>query len=140
MRRLQALWFSILVAVLALSCPACSGMKWEYDFAAAESKARLEQKDLFIYFRQWYSTECSQVESQWLLTSPEVSEVLKDTINCWLEWDWSQEIARKYRVRRCPAFVFVRPDRKYSVRVGPISKEDFLRFAEQAESPPPPTE
>ncbi|UCG33326.1 MAG: thioredoxin family protein [Phycisphaerales bacterium] len=140
MRRLEALFFSILAAVLALSCTACSGIKWEYDFGAAESKARLEQKDLFIYFRQWHSTECSKIESEWFLTSPEVTSALKDTINCWLEWDWSQEIASKYRLRRCPAFVFVRPDRKYSVRVGPISQEDFLRFAEQGKSPPPPSQ
>jgi hypothetical protein len=140
MRRFEALLFSTLAAALALSCSACSGVKWEYDFAAAESKARLEQKDLFIYFRQWHSTECSQIEGEWLLTSPEVTGALESTINCWLEWDWSQEIARKYRLRRCPAFVFVRPDRKYGVRIGPISKEDFLQFAEQAKSPRPPVE
>ena len=130
----------LLLAAGALTClgSACSGIQWEYDFTAAESKAKLEQKDLFVYFRRWSSSHCGRLEQEWLLTAPEVKTTLKDTVNCWLEWDWSREIARKYRVGNYPAFVFVRPNSKYRIRTGVISLEEFLHFAKGAKTPPPP--
>jgi len=138
MRRIENLTLLLVTGPLAFSCAACSGIQWEYDFAAAESKAKLEQKDLFVYYRQWYSPQCSRLEGDWLLTAPEVTATLKETVNCWLEWDWSQEIARKHQVRSYPAFVFVRPNSKVSIRTGAISLEQFLRFAERSKTPPPP--
>jgi len=74
-----------------------------------------------------------------LLTAPEVKVVLKDTVNCWLEWDWSKEIARKYQVRDYPAFVVVRPNRRCYVDNKIATLQDFLEFTGRAKSPPPQT-
>ncbi len=122
---------------IALAGTACSGIQWEYDFIAAESQANLEQRDLFVYFRRWSSPRCAELESDWLLSAPQVKPALKDSVNCWLEWDWSQEIARKYRVRGYPAFVLVRPNRRATVLAGAITLEQFLAFVDRAKSPPP---
>jgi thioredoxin-related protein len=137
MRRIYGLKFLLAAGLLPLVCTACSGIEWEYDFTAAESRARLEQKDLFVYFRQWYSPQCGRLENDWLLTAPEVKSVLKDTVNCWLEWNWSEEIARKYQVPEYPAFVVVRPNRRYSVGRRILTLPAFLAFMERAKSPPP---
>ena len=123
---------------IALAGTGCGGIKWEYDFIAAESQANLEQRDLFIYFRRWSSPRCAELESDWLLSAPQVKPALKDSVNCWLEWDWSQEIARKYHVRGYPAFVLLRPNKKATVLAGAITLEQFLEFVARAKTPPPP--
>lgn len=127
----------VACGTIALAGTACSKIEWKYDFIAAESQAHLEQKDLFVYFRRWSSPHCAQLESDWLLSAPEVKPALKDSVNCWLEWDWSQEIARKYRVRGYPAFVLVRPNRRATVLAGAVTLEQFLAFVARAKSPPP---
>lgn len=134
-QRIRSGLLVLALGVVALVCAACSGIEWEYDFTAAESRARLEQKDLFVYFRRWSSPRCGGLERDWLLTAPEVKPALKGMVNCWLEWDWSQEIAQKYRVRGYPAFVLVRPNNRATVVAGVITLQQFLEFAERARSP-----
>ncbi len=121
-----------LVSVLA----GCADVRWEYDFPAAENKARLEQKDLVVYFRNWRSPHCGRIEREWLPRAPDVQQALRNTINCWLEWDFSQEIARKYRVGSSPSFLVVRPSGEHQTLAGPLSKEQFLAFLNRASGSP----
>ena len=124
---------------LCLGTLGCSGIEWVYDYSEAESRARLEQKELFIYFRQWTSSECGRIEGNWLHRSPAVAAALKDKVNCWLEWDFSQGIARKYGLKEPPAFVLVRPGAKRDQWYGSSTRteEQFLRRLEREQPPSP---
>ena len=131
---------ALIVAVpLCFGIVGCSGINWVWDYSEAASKARLEQKDLFIYFRRWSSAECGQIEGNWLHRSPAVAAALKDKVNCWLEWDFSQEIAHKYGLKRCPAFVLVRPGERPDEWYGSTTRteEQFLRRLERGQPPSP---
>ena len=126
-----------MMVPVCLWAAGCSKIAWEFDYTEAETKARLAQKDLLLYFRRWSSPQCGQIEGNWLHKSAAVANALKNKVNCWLEWDFVQEIARKYRLKDCPAFVLIRPDGHGDKVTGVITEEQFLGFIERAESPPP---
>ncbi len=137
--RLRTRAFGLTLSVLAAAA-GCSDYRWTSEYEEAESRARRQDKHLFIFYKSWLSNDSNRMHGD-VLSDPSVATHLQDTVNVLLEKDSSPEYGRymlKYGVTSPPAFVIVAPDGAYQVRTGFIPRDRFVEFIDSAKAPRPP--
>lgn len=126
----------------------CVDYRWEYDPNRAISRAREENKNLFLYFRNVFDPKCGAMERE-VINTPEVAKLFQNSVNGFIEYPWFVELAGNYGITEVPSYVVIRADGKRRVRTGYMPKEQFIAFAQSAlgssedpaarKPPPPPT-
>ena len=109
--------------------------RWYTDFSRALAHARHREVNLFVFFNSLYSD--SSVRMARLLERADVGALFADTINCRLDFSVpaNRQLMARYRIRRAPAFVILRPDGTYHARTGAVSAEDLALMVEAARKP-----
>jgi hypothetical protein len=77
-------------------------------FPDAHAIARRGNQLTFVYFRSWYSVECTDFEES-VLKHPDVLAETRDLVCCVLDFDWDRPLADKWRLTGVPAFAIVAP-------------------------------
>ena len=126
-----------IVGAVAVSA-GCVDYHWESDPNRAFTRARQENKDLFLYFRNGFSPQCGRMERE-VLQRAEVAELFQNSVNCWIEFFWYQPLAQRYGLVEVPSYVIERSDGRRRVHTGFMPLEQFMAFARTALTPPPPT-
>jgi len=115
----------ILLTVVTGGCApeiAWRGVVFDPVFADAQRDNRLT----FVYLRNWYMPECTRFEES-VLNTPEVIQATADCYAAKLEFDWSQEYARRWGVSAPPAVVILDPQGRVLARVdGTVDKTRLL--------------
>lgn len=131
------------VAVLAVG--GCSnGVHWEGPtYQDARSLAVRSNRPVFVYFRSWYSVECTNFEEN-VLKDPAVLPETAAYVCVPLDFDWDRPLAQQWGLKAVPAFVIVAPDGKVLAQgQAPLTRDQVLaafRAARAAHAgPPPPT-
>lgn len=112
-----------------------AGYSWYTDFTRAAAHARNRGQDLFIFYNSLYSDHSNRMAR--LLDRADVADLFGDTINCRLDFSvpGNRQLMTRYRVDRTPAFLLVRPDGTYHVRVGLLTRQDLINLRRAAEQP-----
>lgn len=99
----------LCLAVLTIA-PGCQpGVQWRLGpYEDARVQAQAQRQLTFVYFRTWYSVECTRFEED-VLKQPRVLEALKGLVAVPLEYDADREIARRWSLTQVPAFAIVDP-------------------------------
>lgn len=95
----------VLGALLSSGC--ARSVKWRLDsFDRVQADSRAQNKLTFVYFRNWYSVECTRFE-EGVLKDPSVLDTLA-AFNCVpLDFDRDRPLAEAWGVQKPPAFVVV---------------------------------
>jgi hypothetical protein len=134
------LW--IFVAGVLLSGGCARSVKWRLDsFDRVQADSRVQNKLTFVYFRNWYSVECTRFEES-VLKDPAVLDALLP-FNCVpLDFDRDRPLAEAWGIQKPPAFVVVDgTSRVMASGMGAMSVTgvlDALRRAREGPSSPPP--
>lgn len=129
-RRLQpgratAAWTAVAVAAGLCGCQ--PGIAWrlarfEDGFAEAQAAGKLT----FVYFRNWYSVDCTTFEEQ-VLKQPTVLQATADLVCVPLEYDVDRSLAEKWGISRVPAFAIVGPaGTVFETASGQITADDVV--------------
>ncbi len=115
-------FFCLLVAT------GCSeGVHWTvgtYDDAHAQAVAA--HQATFVYFRNWYLTECTEFEEK-VLKQPDVLNETRTMVCVPLSFDWDRPLAQQWRLAAPPAIAIVAPDGTVLARDdAPITAADLL--------------
>ena len=118
---------TLAVCALPLLAGCDGGVQWEFrTFRDAHEIARDANKLTFVYFRNWYSVECTRFEEN-ILKHPEVLAETRGMVCVPLDFDYDQSLARRWRLQKTPAYVIVTPDRSILARAdAPITRDDLL--------------
>jgi hypothetical protein len=127
----RATLFFLLLSLVA-GCGG-SGVRWRvglyrdnYDYAQREQKLSL------VYFRNWYSVDCTNFEER-VLKDPEVVAETRDMVCTLLEYGWYKDFAGKWGLTEVPAFAIVSPDGEVIARgQGAITRAELLDALRQA--------
>lgn len=135
---LVGLW----AAVLALG--GCSnGVHWEGPtYQDARALAVRSNRPVFVYFRSWYSVECTNFEEN-VLKDPAVLAETTALVCVPLDFDWDRPLAQQWGLRAVPAFVIVAPDGTILAQgQAPLTRDQVLaafhaaRTAHASSAPP----
>jgi len=123
------------VFLLAPLLAACRpGVQWRlgpYEDARAQAQAQRQLN--FVYFRTWYSVECTRFEED-VLMQPRVVEALRNQVAVPLEYDVDRDIARRWSITQVPAFAIVDPSGKVLASAqGVVSADVLLAAIERAQ-------
>ncbi len=120
---------SALAAIsFALACGGCNqGVHWQLGrYEDALKRGQREKKLTFVYFRSWYSVECTDFEEH-VLKDAEVLAETNGMVCVPLDYDWDQPLAGRWGLKKVPAFALVGPDSEVlAKRQAPLSREDLL--------------
>lgn len=96
-------WIVALSVLLSSGC--ARSVKWRLDsFDRVQADSRTQNKLTFVYFRNWYSVECTRFE-EGVLKDPAVLDALLP-FNCVpLDFDRDRPLAEAWGVQKPPAFV-----------------------------------
>lgn len=135
-------WFHrgsrLLVPFLVAWSAGCQEYNWRNDIEGLEQQAREQGKDVFIFYKYWLDQGSSDMLSV-ELSDPQVKALFQDTINVLIDKDYGprfEKFMERYGVTSYPASVIVRPDGKPKVLFGRVPKEQFIKWATEAKSPP----
>jgi hypothetical protein len=127
------------MVLLAPLLAGCLQYEWRYDCEAAERQARVQNKDLFIYYKWWLDSDSNRMLGNEVLSDPQVVRLFQDTVNLLVERDSGPSYVQymaKYGVDSVPASVIVRPDGRYEALTGFTPRERFIEFVERTRSAP----
>lgn len=115
----------VWVLVLLTGCQA--GVRWSlpsYDSALEDAQQR--DQLTFVYFRNWYSTECYHFEED-VLKHPDVLAETRRMVCVPLEFDQNRALAKRWNITRVPAFALVTPEERIVAQgAAPITVEELL--------------
>lgn len=117
----------------AVGCTA--GVRWRYDFFdRVHVESRAAGKLTLVYFRTWYSVECTRVEDNVFASEQAGSATGK--LNCViLNYDVDRSLATAWSIDTIPAFVIVDGQSRVLARVqGEFALEQLLAAIRQAET------
>jgi hypothetical protein len=125
----------VLVAVIAVAglCGCQPGIAWrlgrfEDGFAEAQAAGKLT----FVYFRNWYSVDCTTFEEQ-VLKQPSVLQATSELVCVPLEYDVDRKLAEGWGISRVPAFVIVGPGGTvFESASGQITADDVVNAVRRA--------
>jgi len=122
---------AVFVALAAAGC--APGVRWQFDtFERVHAESRQTNQLTFVYFRNWYSVECTDFEEN-VLKQPPVLEALRDFLCVPVDFDWDRPLAENWAIDRTPAFVIVDPDGRLLERgAGEMTVEDLLQTIQRA--------
>ncbi len=123
-----------LTALAALAAAGCApSVRWRIDsFERAHAESRQTNQLTFVYFRNWYSVDCTDFEEN-VLKQPTVLEALRELLCVPLDFEWDRPLADNWAIDRVPAFVIVDPDGRLLARgEGEITVETLLQAIQQA--------
>ncbi len=123
----------LLSVVLVAGCN--HGVRWEFgSYADAHRVAGASNRVTFVYFRNWYSVECTNFEEQ-VLKDPEVLAETNDMVCVPLELDWDRPLAQQWQLTAAPAFVIVAPDGNVLARgQAPFNRDELLKVMRNAKA------
>jgi hypothetical protein len=125
---------AVLLGVVGLAATGCApGVKWRFDtYERVHAEAQAANQLTFVYFRNWYSVECTQFEEN-VLKRPDVLQATADLVCVPIDFDWDLPLADQWDIRRPPAFVIVDPEERILGRgEGEITREELLEAIRQA--------
>lgn len=142
LRGTRFIFVSVLGLVFVQSVGCAPSIRWKaftYEPGAAGSSSSARPE--LVYFRAWYSVECTRFEDN-VLRNPTAVEAVQD-FDCYMvEYDWHEKVAQTWGVREVPGFVILSPDGfVMAKRSGPISLDEFLesvRMTRQVMTEPAP--
>ncbi|MCG3127670.1 MAG: hypothetical protein CHACPFDD_02537 [Phycisphaerae bacterium] len=120
---------------LALVSGCSSGVRWRYDFFdRVHAESRAAGRLTLVYFRTWYSVECTRVEDN--VFASEQAGAATSKLNCViLNYDVDRSLATAWNIETIPAFVIVdEQSRVLSRQQGEFSLEQLLAAIRQAEA------
>lgn len=123
-----------------LGVAGCStAVRWELGtFDDAFARSVKQNKLTFVYFRSWYSVDCTNFEDQ-VLSHPRVLAALDALVAVPLEYDWDKPLADRWGLTRTPATAIVDRDRQVLAKTnGVVSVQqmlDALSVAAAAQAP-----
>jgi hypothetical protein len=130
-RRRFVLVEGLLLAAIVAGLTGLSGCRtavnWHLgSFDDAHSVAVKRGRNTFVYFRSWYSVDCTQFEDQ-VLSNPRVLEKLDAFVCVPLEYDWDKSLAERWGLRRTPATAIVDVNRQLVAKTeGTVSVQQML--------------
>lgn len=109
--------------------------RWYADFSRAQAHARHRGVNVFVFFNSLYSDQSTRMAR--LLERSDVAALFADTINCRLDFSVAatRQLMVRFRIRRAPAFLILRPDGTYHARTGVVSAEDLAALLRAARKP-----
>lgn len=110
------------------------GVRWRYEwsFYQAFGDSKSNEKLTFVFFRQYYSVACTQMDDQ-VFNTPELQEATRD-MNCIRpELDLQKSLAAAWGVDSVPSYVIVAPTGRVLIqRVGMFTVDQVLADIQQA--------
>jgi hypothetical protein len=102
-------------------------MRWSnLSLPEAQRRAQASQQLTFVYFRTWYSVECTDFEEN-LLRRPDVLAETRGMINVRLDFDWDHALAQRWELDRAPAYAILAPNGQVLARdQAPIEHKTLL--------------
>jgi len=94
----------------------------------ARAQAQAQQRLNFVYFRTWYSVECTRFEED-VLMQPRVVEALRSLVAVPLEYDVDRDTARRWSITQVPSFAIVDPSGKVLASAQGVVSADVLLAA-----------
>ena len=83
-------------------------------------------RPVFVYFRSWYSVECTHFEEN-VLKDPEILAETATMVCVPLDFDWDRPLAQQWDLGAVPAFVIVTPDGRVLAKgQAPLTREMLL--------------
>ncbi|QOJ15359.1 MAG: hypothetical protein HRU75_12265 [Planctomycetia bacterium] len=129
LRRSLPLIFALLLSGLSACGPS---VRWHFDPRSAESQVRREPALRMVYFRNWYSVECTRFEDD-VLRDAAVVEALRGVVCVMLSYDFDRPLAEEWGVTAAPGAALVDTGgRAVSSITGGVSRDEFLRWLESA--------
>jgi hypothetical protein len=124
----------LLLGVAGAAGLGCSpGINWRFDtYERVHGEAQVANQLTFVYFRNWYSVECTRFEED-VLKQPAVLEAVRDLRCVPLSFDWDQPLAEEWEISQPPAFAIVDPQGQILADgEGDITLEAMLEAIQQA--------
>jgi thioredoxin-related protein len=117
------------------------GVQWRLGrFEDARIQAQAQRQLTFVYFRTWYSVECTRFEEE-VLKQPRVLEALKGLVAVPLEYDADRDLAQRWSLTQVPAFAIVDPSGNVLASgQGVVSADVLLAAIERARQRMPQTQ
>jgi len=122
-------WWGVVVAALrALGGAGCTpGVRWEVGaFQEVFARTSRQHKLTFVYFRNWYSIECTNFEEK-VLKNVEVLFETTTMVNIPLDFDYDRVLAEQWDIAAVPAYVLLAPDGQVlALRNPPLTRDQLL--------------
>ncbi len=125
---------TLLGLLIVLGVSGCQrGVRWKVGSPSAGlTEGERQNKPTFVYFRNWYSVECTEFEEQ-VLKHPDVLRETDAIVCVPLEYDWDRPLAKEWGLDRVPSYAIIAPDgRMLSRAEAPISVERIIRDLQSA--------
>lgn len=112
-RRAGTIGLALLSATLLVGCS--EGIRWRaFTYPDAAAAARADRKLTFVYFRSWYSVECTHFEEEVLKNRAVLAET-QSMVCVPLDFDHDrmlapQSLTRQWGLQKVPAFAIVTPE------------------------------
>ena len=120
---------------LLIGCQPAIGWRFGvYDDVAAEAKT--QRKPLFVYFRNWYSVECTNFEEH-VLSARAVRDAVNSMVCVPLEYDVAADrrLAESWGIKAVPAFAIVAADGQVlETGSGALTAEALLAALQRAQA------
>jgi hypothetical protein len=132
---------AMLIAALAAASGCQPGVQWRLGpYEDARVQAQTQRQLTFVYFRTWYSVECTRFEED-VLKQPRVLEALKGLVAVPLEYDVDRNLAQRWGLTQVPAFAIVGPSGNVLASgQGVVSVEVLLAAIDRAKQRAPQTQ
>ncbi|MGD8450620.1 MAG: hypothetical protein PVJ57_02280 [Phycisphaerae bacterium] len=124
----------LLVGLAALLATGCEpGLRWRFgSFDDAQAQARSEHRLTFVYFRNWYSVDCTNFEEH-ILKQPAVRAAADAMICVCFEFDLYRRLAERFELQTVPSYTVVDPNGTVLERgQGDMTAESVLASFERA--------
>ena len=119
----------LLLCVLVVGSGCQPGVQWRLGpYEDARVQAQTQRQLNFVYFRTWYSVECTRFEED-VLKQPRVLEALKGMVSVPLEYDVDRDLAQRWSLTQVPAFAIVDPARNVLASGQGVVSADVLLAA-----------
>lgn len=140
--------WALSALTLALSLTGCQpGIHWSLGrFEDVHPRAVRDNRLTFVYFRDWWSQDCTDFEEN-VLKQSAVLAATTDMVCIPLDFSWDARRAADWGIDRTPGFVIVDPaGNVLEMGAGPTNTEELLaaiarakgRLAGQPQAPPTP--
>lgn len=127
----RVLWLASGLCLLLAGCQ--PGVRWRLGrYEEAWADARQQRRLTFVYFRNWYSVDCTRFEDD-VLKQPQVRAALDAFVCVPLEYEVDRALAERWNLSGTPAYAIVAPDGTVLEKgEGSCSAEELLAAIERA--------
>ncbi|MBK8915674.1 MAG: hypothetical protein IPM64_13955 [Phycisphaerales bacterium] len=123
----------VVLSLLLTGLGACGpSVRWHFDPRSADAQVRRAPALRMVYFRNWYSVECTRFEDD-VLRDADVVAALRDVVCVMLSYDFDRPLADEWGVTSAPgAAVVDTGGRSVSAITGAVTRDEFLRWLDSA--------